>query len=149
VADNYVLFSYELRIYNSGALQWVRSILTKADAYEGNPDLSDKDFLKTFPNWPSTPTVGFQWSVEGNDLWLYSEEHADMESVASFLQAYLRKSGSTSMLGVEWAETCNRPHVGEFGGGAVMITAKTIKWMTTAKWITGELKRPRKKKSSK
>lgn len=95
-------------------------------------DMEDYDFGK------HSDSVGFEYELSddkndpdagwGRYMWLYSEENADLERVGHFVQKFLRQFRPNVCWSVTYAETCSRPRVGEFGGGAVFVTAAEIKY---------------------
>ena len=53
---------------------------------------------------------------------------ADLERVAHFVQQFLKSFRPGDCWSLTYATTCSKPRVGEFGGGAVFVTAAEIKW---------------------
>jgi hypothetical protein len=39
---------------------------------------------------------------------------------------------------MEWAETCSKQRLGEFGGGAVIVTKNGTRWLSTSEWVGAE-----------
>jgi hypothetical protein len=70
-----------------------------------------------------TPTDGW-----GQHIWLYADEGAEIDLVAHFVQKFLRKFRPKDCWSLTYATTCSKPQVGEFGGGAVFVTAAEIKY---------------------
>ena len=68
---------------------------------------------------------------DGADLWLYAEEHADLDCLVDFLQDFLKENRPDSYLGFEWANTCSKMRLDSFSGGAVFITADKTDWVST------------------
>jgi hypothetical protein len=81
----------------------------------------------------------FQWDFEkmgGKEvLCMYAEEGGNVNNVATFVQQYLLKCHPDNCWALTWAETCSAPRLGEFGGGAVFVTAETIEWMSAYEWV--------------
>jgi hypothetical protein len=72
-----------------------------------------------------------QW---GRHLWLYSEQCegcGDLEGIAHLVQQFLKQFRPDQCWSLEYAASCSNPRVGEFGGGAVFVTAGRIRWMST------------------
>lgn len=38
-------------------------------------------------------------------------------------------------VGFEWADTCSKPRLDAFGGGAMFVTATEIRGMHTSRWL--------------
>lgn len=79
--------------------------------------------------------AGFEWEFHstpdspwGPYLWLYAEESADLERVAHLVQQFLKRFRPGDCWSLTYAATCSKPRVGEFGGGAIFVTAAEIKW---------------------
>lgn len=83
--------------------------------------------------------LGFQWSIDkerdGYCLWMYAEESGDVEQVTLFAQEFLAKFRPYDYFTLTWAETCSKPRIGEFSGGAVFVTAKEMAWNGASSWI--------------
>jgi hypothetical protein len=75
----------------------------------------DDDASPTEPNW-------------GRHLWLYAEEYGDVDSAAWLVQKFLKQFRPDRCWSITYATTCSKPRVGEFGGGAVFVTADEIFW---------------------
>jgi len=75
----------------------------------------------------------FTYSIShhGSQVVLYMEQHGDLEILANDIQEFLKRFRPDKRIGIEWAETCSRVRPGEFGGGAVLVTAHTQYWMST------------------
>ena len=74
----------------------------------------------------------------GRHLWLYSEECGCVDRVAHFIQKFLREFRPDQCWSLTYATTCSKPRVGEFGGGAVFVTADDIKWQNAHEFIEHE-----------
>jgi len=146
MANNYTKFSLAFKV-TPKACEWIETLLAKASAAAGD-DTDDKDIQAVFPNWDSTQCVGFEWNIraEGvgkkcvHTMWICDGGgEGDVDSVANFIKAYLAKFNPKGKVGFEWANTCSSQRVGEFGGGACVVTAKKQKWLGTAFWMNKEL----------
>ena len=79
---------------------------------------------------------GFQaeWYKEDGEikaLWIYAEEHGQNDSAAYLVQMFLRQFQPDGCWSLTYSYRCSKPRVGEFGGGAVFVTANDAKWMDT------------------
>ena len=83
---------------------------------------------------PEEPAFCFKLGVDDDEgdcdryLWLYSEDHADLDQVALLAQNFLREFRPADVWTITYATTCSKPRVGAFGGGAGIVTADTIVW---------------------
>ena len=68
-------------------------------------------------------------------MWLYAEEWADLERVAHLVQKFLEQFRPEGCWSLSWATTCSKPRVGEFGGGALFVTAEDVTWQNAYDFI--------------
>ena len=71
----------------------------------------------------------------GRHLWLYTEEGCDPQTVALFVQEFLRRFRPQDSFGFSWSESCSKPRVGEFGGGAGWVSTDEIRFFDTGSWL--------------
>jgi hypothetical protein len=88
----------------------------------------------------------FDWYDE---LIIYAEKTGDTEQVVQILKRFLLESGTEmTQIGFSYAYTCNRPRVGEFGGGALLVSLLRgpfpvkkgardckVEYIDTAEWL--------------
>ena len=56
-------------------------------------------------------------------------------SVDYLMQKFLAKWRPDDYLTINWACTCSKPRVGEFGGGATFVTATEIEYINSGTWL--------------
>lgn len=76
-----------------------------------------------------------QFEREGNNLWLYSEELFNPEALAAAVCEFQRRFRAAAPWSFEWAETCSRPCLNEFGGGACVCYRGKAHWLNTGRWV--------------
>lgn len=59
-----------------------------------------------------------------------------LEELVALIQKFLLRFHPDKMFGFTWAETCSRPVVDAFSGGAVVIGPYTEKWMVTRQFVS-------------
>lgn len=155
MANNYTQFSemlpFSTKVPVEDQKKWAAEVLeAKLEdywaKYNNDPDPGEKEWfafleergldMKTngldadyFEQWPY-----FGWRIEDDHIWLYSEEGCELEHVAAFVQAFLKKFDPDSQgFGLQWADWCDKLRAGEFGGGAMWVTAKETRWAGTWK----------------
>lgn len=85
--------------------------------------------------------VGFQYEFDtdvegwGQYLWLYAEENGEVNRAAHLVQKFLQQFRPDQCWSLSYAYTCSKPRVGEFGGGAVFVTAAEIKWQDGGSFV--------------
>ena len=57
------------------------------------------------------------------------------DNVAWLVQKFLKKFRPDQCWSLTYAATCSKPRVGEFGGGAMFVTANKIKWQNAYDFI--------------
>ena len=66
-----------------------------------------------------------------NTFRLYTEESGDPDAVAKLVQQFLGRFRPSQFWSMTFAYTSSSPGVGDFGGGAVFVTAGGIKAVDT------------------
>ena len=74
----------------------------------------------------------------GRHLWLHAEEWANLEQLAHLVQKFLKQFRPPDCWSLTYATTCSKPRVGEFGGGAVFVTADEVKWQNAYDFVEQE-----------
>lgn len=85
---------------------------------------------------------GFELSVlEGEAahlLWIHDGGSGDVEQVISFVLRLADAFNLSGLWGFDYANTCSRPRLDAFGGGAHVIdlgARKSIGWISTQEWL--------------
>ena len=127
MANSYLQFSELIKLASEEEVAWVRR------------QLDDDHHADRAWELPEDESLGFDWRVfeepaEARRLWLYTEESGDPLAVGRFVQAYLKRFQPTGSFALTYACTCDKPRVGEFGGGAIYVTAKSIDSFDAHEW---------------
>ena len=72
---------------------------------------------------------------EGFDLWVYSDDECDLEELVRIVCDHQLVNESDKPWSMEYAVTCSRPRLDEFGGGAVICHRGEAEWMSTASFV--------------
>jgi hypothetical protein len=165
LANNYLQFSEVIPRITPAEEQWLDEQLAVIYVFDGEEydeehlpagkALNEADYggCRAFRDveggeW-GDEEAGFEYSFDtdeggpenwGRHLWIYAEEGGDVERVAHLVQKFLKKFRPEECWSLSYATTCSKPRVGEFGGGAVFVTAADIKWQSTYGFICDELK---------
>jgi hypothetical protein len=148
MANNYCQFSEVLSCGSKEEAQWVSRISQLALDYsleqvEVGPDWND-DFEPITEDAKLAADIvdggfngcGFSFKIEDDsNVWFYAEECGDPGFVAEIVFEYFKKFNKKECFSISYAETCERPRVGEFGGGALFVTLDGIKFMNSYTWI--------------
>ena len=102
----------------------------------GEPDFTGPRFLRDNPDFDSDSEVlGFKFAFHGEHdphdawgrhLWIYAEESGDPTHVAWLVRKFLARFRPDESWSLTFATTCSKLRAGEFGGGAVFVTAHGI-----------------------
>jgi len=115
-----------------------------AKVAETEPEWSGLRFLRDNGDYdPDCDCLGFEWSFSvdsdhggwGRHLWVYAEESGNPDNVVWLVQKFLKKFRPDQCSSLTYSTTCSKPRVGEFGGGAVFVTADEIKWQNAYGFI--------------
>ncbi len=88
------------------------------------------------------PSEGFLLSIEpqygGSELWMRDDVTGDPERIIRFVQRCAAEFGLTGKWGFQYANTCSKPRLDGFGGGAHVLdltTGETVDWIYTDGWL--------------
>jgi hypothetical protein len=148
MANHYVQFSEALnnlteaeRIWCTTRLQHLETVLPTYDE-EGKDDHEQSCQPEDEP-YLECAQLGFERKLQsetnGHSLWFYSESDGNAEHVALFAQEFLKRFRPENYFTLTWAMTCSKPHIGEFSGGAVFVTATEILWNGAYTWLTEKI----------
>lgn len=76
------------------------------------------------------------------DLWIHDGGEGDIDEVIEFVQHCAQTFGLTGRWGFQYAETCSKPRLDGFGGGAHVLdlaTGETVDWLSTDGWLAATL----------
>ncbi len=165
MADHYLEFSETLTHLTDEQIDWLQNQLETVHVIDGVEYTEDKlpdtgnggdgtwigcrayrDMEDYDPGFGED--VGFDYSFSedvdedwGRHLWVYSEEHGRVDRVAHLVQKFLREFRPDACWSLTYAGTCSKPRVGEFGGGAVFVTATEIKYSNAWEFVEQQRKR--------
>ena len=98
--------------------------------------LSDENALE------DPPSEGFDLSIVpehgGASLWIHDDGTGDPEHVIQFVKRCAAAFALTGRWGFQYANTCSRPRIDAFGGGAYVLdlaTGETVAWTYTGGWL--------------
>jgi hypothetical protein len=162
MADHYLEFSETLTHLTDEQVDWLRNQLETVHVIDGVeytedklPDTGDGAWIgcrayRDMEDYDADfgEDVGFDYSFSeeiddnwGQHLWVYSEEHGYVDRVAHLVQKFLRAFRPDACWSLTYAGTCSKPRVGEFGGGAVFVTATDIKYSNAWEFVEEQRKR--------
>jgi hypothetical protein len=159
VANNYLQFSEVVANLTEPEEAWLKEQLqlvrhfggreypddaVPAELADAEPEWSGVRFLRDKDDYdPECDILGFEYAFGddqdtggwGRHLWLYADEHGDTSNVAHLVTKFLKEFRPDQCWSLTYATTCSKPRVGEFGGGAVFVTADAISWQNAYGFI--------------
>lgn len=131
MANNYLQFSEIINLKSKVEVEWANSFI---ESFER--DGVDDSIIKRYGMDIDDEGLCFNYEIDRSsmELWMYSEEAGNPDHVALFVQDYFRKFDKSGCFTMTWAHWCSRPRVGEFGGGAVVVTAEKLMWLDARDW---------------
>ena len=89
-----------------------------------------------------SPSEGFLLSIQpehgGSQLWMRDDVTGDPERLIQFVKRCAEEFNLTGRWGFQYANTCSRPRLDGFGGGAHVLdlaTGETVDWIYTDGWL--------------
>ena len=134
---NYItVFSFAIPNLTDAEAAWGHRAAAWLDAdpdqREAMPELAE--MLDDPDGYPS-----FRAEVDDDGLWIHSDESGSPGEAARLVQAFLAAFRLDDTVAFEWADTCSRPILDAFGGGAMLVTATDIESTHTGAWIAERL----------
>lgn len=143
MANNYIKFSECVAFDLVEEKQWFEQQLKKIRVYgervyyDGDPipgiDEEDQEFwgplfLRDYEGREEDgylTEIGFSYELEDDHIQIFAEEgEGDPDKAAYIGQKYLHHFHPTDTWTLTFAEVCDQPRTGEFGGGAILVTAE-------------------------
>jgi hypothetical protein len=129
VADNYLLFAESLEDLTPQEEAWLAEWLASNDD-ASHESAGDDD----------GESSGIEFEFYGEQpgsrcLKLYAIEAGDPEAAAQLVKEFLRRFRPQASFGLSWCASCSKMRDGDFGGGAVLVTAERIEAWSSGEWL--------------
>jgi len=172
MADNYLQFSETLDDLTDEEEAWLKSQLECIciiDGVEYSDGAVPIELDNDEPEWEgcrvyqdmqdrdlySGQAAGFEYEFHGGELssfsnrylWIYATEHAELACLVHLIRKFLQKFRPNDSWTLTYALTCSKLRAGEFGGGAVFVTAERDKWNSANYFISKEFYKWQRKKA--
>lgn len=92
---------------------------------EAPPDVMSAA-LKIAEGRDLSPCAQVACDDEDGTIWVGSEDSGDVDYVGDLVQAFLKRFALDLVVAFQWACTCDRPRLDGFGGGAMVITRRSL-----------------------
>jgi len=80
--------------------------------------------------------LGFSYDFQDKGLWIYFDTSGSIDSVADMLQEFLSVFRPTDIITFCWSDSCSKPRLDAYSGGAVAVSSK--KWIAENTYTTAE-----------
>jgi hypothetical protein len=139
MANNYLEFSEIIENLTPEELRWWKNKQQEIEkAYDEDPEGACYD---------ESMCRDFFIEEKENQIWLCAEESGDPDKIGNIVQAFFKEFRITEYFSLTWACWCSKPRLGEFGGGAMFVTADEIKFSNIDEWLRKEVEQHEKKQS--
>ena len=164
MANNYTQFSAELQLDNEDQCEWFHYLLNLNDhiddyVVENEVEYDDEEDAKNDFIDQVNSTYGiklcaediddaypnFQYKLQKDSLWVYAEEDGNINMIGKMVQAFFNTFRPDGIFYLTYADTCSKMRIDEFGGGAMVVTAKKIDYFSTNDFVNEKLKEHKEK----
>lgn len=131
MSDCFVRFSGEITNVTLEESNWWEELLAYKAEFDDKgeiigeppPGFDDED-----PEW------GFEWYLNGDHGYLCSMDWANVDSLAGAVRGFLKQFRPTEVFKMSWVTFSNSVYE-EPSGGAMIVTAESIRMATTWEWL--------------
>ncbi len=154
MADNFLQFSETLDNLTAEESAWLGHQLEPIAVINGTEYPEDDDAVRNRETEPSyqglrflrdyedlnddADVQGFQIEYQADDTnyaWFSAEANGDADRLAHLIQKFLKRFRPDQCWSLSYATTCSKLRAGEFGGGAVFVTAAEIRWQSSYAFV--------------
>ncbi len=150
MADYYTEFSEVIPNLTGEERDWLADQLQVVKVYDGKeyPEGQvPESLVASEPDWhgcrayrdmddydsDSGPEPHFDYDFDrndhhGRDFWVGTTEYGRVDCVGHLVQKFLKRFRPSDFWSLTYSASCSKQRVGEFGGGAVFVTADKIVW---------------------
>ena len=129
MSNNYSEFSQVIECVSTEGIEFLESLLNPQE--EG--DYIDMDGDSHLDIEPCE--FNRDLSIDDKALWVRDFEGGGVNHrLIDAIKQYQLKFDDPNPVTLEWSDRCDKPRVGEFGGGVIVILRGHSHWMTTRHW---------------
>lgn len=127
MANNYLEFSEIIENLTQAEIEWWENEVKRIS------DAIEEDAEGAYESDSICPN--FYLEKNSQSVWFHGEECGNPDRVANIVQRFLKQFRPKECFSLTWSCTCSKPRIGEFGGGAVFVTANEIQFYSTDEWV--------------
>ena len=143
MANNYLHFSEQISDLTDEEIKFLN------DAFGWTPPYNEDNELPEGFEWPhwydqDAEGVGFEYDLnydlnqEERSLWVYAEEYGNVDTLAALVHELIVKFRPDYVFTLTYSETCSKPRLGEFGGGAIVVSKYGTRSINAHGWVSEE-----------
>ncbi len=144
--DYYTSFSFVLDLPDEQAIEYAMNVVAITDTLRFVSDDDRRTGTLDFPKelLDSLDDWRFETVKQNSGIWIHSDDDG-LDAACQFVQHLLHKFAIKEPVSFEWANTCSKPCLDAYSGGAVIITPTTIEAFHTSQWLFKQLQRINKR----
>ena len=151
MADYFTEFSEVLLLYGEEQKNFAEDLLLRPEDREDFPKnkAAQKKYIQRWGEllelddpddaadvWPCN-AVSIEKTQESGvwQMWIHDEDSGHVELAVALVQAVLKHFDRYDIWTLTWAAICSKPRVGEFSGGAAVVTSDRIYYHNARDWV--------------
>jgi hypothetical protein len=111
------------------------------------PDELPEEF--EWPGWfdADCGSVNYDYDLDrkSRSIHFYAEEFGNVDTLCVLVKEFILKFRPDFIFSITYAETCSKMRVGEFGGGALVVSKHGIDWINTYVWVEKKIEEIRQR----
>lgn len=139
MADHYTQYSFEVSGISADEGAWWTLLIEYAEQINEGKAVEDPRFSELNAiDWSDREylSLGHIELQADGDVWLADDAGSgEPNHLAEALRAFLATFRPFEMIGFEWANTCSKPRLDSFGGGAALVDAQDIIWYNPSQML--------------
>ena len=137
MANNYLQYSEVIEDLTDEEIKFLETCFNWEPPLDAEGELPDGF---EYPGWydPQAEGVGFDYDLKKMDRSIYfiSEEYGNLDTLGSLVHELILKFRPNAIFKLTYAETCSKMRLGEFSGGAMVVSKYGVEYMNAADWAT-------------
>lgn len=136
MANNYQQWSTEITDLTEEEMTWFNECFAWEPSDEEGAD------GPAWYDWDAEG-VGFEYELKRKvgSLHVYAEEFGNLGTLEALMREFIEKFRPNYVFTVQWADSCSRMRVDEFGGGAMVVSRLRTEYIDTYRWCQDLVKK--------
>lgn len=140
MANNYLQFSETIDDLTAEEYAWLKEVVLWSP-----PEEIPEGFQ--WPAWwdDDAEHLGFDFDLRADTFWVYAEESGNLDTLAELLLQFITKFRPDEVFTLTWAETCSKMRIGQFSGGAMVVSKDGVEFFNATTWARQQVAKIRDK----